>query len=125
MKTKFAAIALVLASGLIAGTPALAERVDADIGFGNFSSPQVGSSLTREQVMAELARAHRTGEHQSIRMNGRDGDTFAPVLLSTMPATSSLSREQVTTELARAHRTGEHQYVRMNGRDDDGTLPKL
>ena len=43
MKTKFTAIALILASGLIAGTSALAE-------------------VTREQVKAELAEAIRTGD---------------------------------------------------------------
>ena len=43
MKTKFAAAALILASGLMAGTPAFA-------------------GTTREQVKAELAEAIRTGD---------------------------------------------------------------
>lgn len=125
MKNKFATIALVLASGLIAGTPALAERIDANTGFGNFSNQPIGSNATREQVAAELTRAHRTGEHQSIRMNGRDDDGTLPKLQASRSAPSSLTREQVMAELARAHRTGEHQSIRRNGRDDDGTQPKL
>ena len=82
MKNKFAAIALVLASGLSAGTPALAEysRTDVNIGFGDFSTQQVPSSFTREQVTAELASAHRTGEHKVIRMIGRDADGALPKL---------------------------------------------
>ncbi|NDP38068.1 MAG: DUF4148 domain-containing protein [Rhodoferax sp.] len=124
MKNRFATIALILASGLIAGTPALAEysRTDDNIGFGNFSNQQIGSSVTREQVTAELMRAHRTGEHQSVRMMGRDDDGE---IQASSPEPSSVTRKQVTAELMRAHRTGEHQSVRMMGRDDDGTLPKL
>lgn len=127
MKNKFAAIALVLASGLVAGTSAFAEssRTDDNIGFGDFSTQQVPSSVTREQVTAELARAHRAGDHQVVRMNGRDDDRSVPELQSTMSAPSSVTREQVTAELARAHRTGEHKINRMMGRDDDGAMPKL
>lgn len=125
MKNKFATIALVLASGLIAGTPALAERIDANTGFGDFSNQATGSNATREQVAAELMRAHRTGEHQIVRMNGRDADGTLPKLQASRPAPSSVAREQVTSELASAHRTGEHKVIRMNGRDADGALPKL
>ena len=125
MKNKFATMALVLASGLIAGTPALAERIDANTGFGNFSNQPIGSNATREQVAAELVRAHRADEHQIVRMNARDADGTLPKLQESRPAPSSVTREQVTAELARAHRTGEHKVIRRNGRDDDGTLLKL
>ena len=125
MKNKFATMALVLASGLIAGTPALAERVDANIGSGNSSNQPIGSSATRQQVAAELVRAHGTGEHEIVRMNARDADGTLPKLQASKPAPSSLTRAQVTAELIRAHRTGEHKVIRMNGRDDDGTLSKV
>lgn len=125
MKNKFATMALVLASGLIAGTSALAERIDPNTGFGNFSNQPIGSNATREQVTAELMRAHRSGEHKVIRRNGRDDDGTLPKFEASSPASSSVTREQVTAELMRAHRTGEHKVIRRNGRDDDGTQPKL
>src|SRR5512133_3242989 len=127
MKNKFATMALVLASGLIAGTPALAEysRTDDNIGIGNFSNQPIGSNATREQVAAELMRAHRTGEHQIVRMNARDADGTLPKLQASRPAPSSVTRAQVTAELMRAHRTGEHKVMRMNGRDADGALAKF
>lgn len=52
MKTKFAATALILASGLIASIPTFA-------------------GVTREQVKAELAEAIRTGDLMADGESGR------------------------------------------------------
>ena len=88
MNNKFAAIALVLASGLIAGTPALA-------------------GVTREQVKAELAEAIRTGDmpaygEQSLKLN-----ELYPHLYPAKQVQASLTREQVKAQLAEAVRTGD------------------
>ena len=88
MKTKFTAIALILASGLIAGTPAFA-------------------GATREQVKAELAAAVRTGD---IMAGGESGLKLNELYPSRYPAKqvqSSVTREQVKAELAEAIRTGD------------------
>ena len=55
MKVKFTAIALILASGLIAGTS-----------FAAVSREQVQAGLTRVQVKAELAEALRTGDFMVV-----------------------------------------------------------
>ncbi len=89
MKTKFAAIALVLASGLIAGTPALA-------------------GVTRAQVKAELAEAIRTGDIAAPGdEQGRKLNELNPSRYPAKLAQASLTREQVKTELAEAIRTGD------------------
>ena len=87
MKSKLTAIALILASGLVAGTPALAE-------------------VTREQVRAELAEAVRSGD---ILANGESSLKLNELYPSRYPAKqmqAGLTREQVRAELAEAVRSG-------------------
>lgn len=88
MKTKFAAITLVLASGLIAGTPALAD-------------------VTREQVKAELAQAIRTGDMPAYGEQSRKLNELYPNLYPAKQVQAGLTREQVKAELAEAVRTGD------------------
>jgi hypothetical protein len=88
MKTKFAAITLVLASGLIAGTPALAD-------------------VTREQVKTELAQAIRTGNMLASGEQSRKLNELYPSRYPAKQVQASLSREQVKAELAEAIRTGD------------------
>jgi hypothetical protein len=88
MKTKFAASALILASGLIAGTPAFA-------------------GLTREQVKAEFAEAVRTGEVMADGESGLKLNELYPNRYPAKPVPSRLTREQVKAEFAEAVRTGE------------------
>ena len=88
MKTKFTAVALILASGLIAGTSALAE-------------------VTRQQVKAELAEAVRTGDimaggESSLKLNELYSNSHP-----TGQVQAGLTREQVKAELAEATRTGD------------------
>jgi len=88
MQTKFAATALILATGLIAGTPALA-------------------GIAREQVKAELTEAIRTGD---MPAPGNRGLMLNEVYPSRYPAKQvqpGLTREQVKAELAQVIRTGD------------------
>ncbi|MEO8121080.1 MAG: DUF4148 domain-containing protein [Rhodoferax sp.] len=96
MKIKFAATALILASGMIAGTPAFAD-------------------VTREQVTAELAEAVRTGD---IVADGESGLKLNELYPSRYPAKlvqAGLTREQVKAELAEAVRTGDIVAAGDNG----------
>ena len=89
MKTKFAATALILASGLLMGSQSFAE-------------------VTREQVKAELAAAVGSG---AVMANGETGAKFNEVFPSRYAASqaqSKLTREQVKAELAQALRTGDY-----------------
>lgn len=132
MKTKFAAITLVLASGLIAGTPALAdvarEQVKTELAeairTGDMLAPgnrglrlnelypsrypakQVQASLTREQVKAELAQAIRSGDMLASGEQSRKLNELYPSLYPAKQVQATLTREQVKAELAEAIRTG-------------------
>ena len=88
MKNKFATIAVVLASGLIAATPALAD-------------------LTREQVKAELAEAIRTGDMPAYGEQILNLNELYPQRYPAKPVQASFTREQVKAELAEAIRTGD------------------
>ena len=136
MKNKFAAIALILASGLIAGTPALAgvtrEQVKAELAEAirtgdiavagdrqgrklnelypsRYPVKQVQAGLTREQVKAELAQAIRTGD---IAVAGdrqsRELNELYPNRYPAKQVQASLTREQVKAELAQAIRSGDY-----------------
>ncbi|OHC71972.1 MAG: hypothetical protein A3H24_03795 [Rhodoferax sp. RIFCSPLOWO2_12_FULL_60_11] len=74
MKNKFATITLVLASGLIAGTSALA-------------------GVTREQVKAELAEAIRTGDMPAHGEESRKLNELYPHLYPAKQAQASPARE--------------------------------
>ena len=89
MKTKFTAIALVLASGLISGASAFAE-------------------VTREQVKAELIDAIRTGDIMAGGEIGLKLNELHPNSYPVMQTQSGFTREQVKAELARAIRTGDY-----------------
>src|SRR5450830_1806845 len=87
MKTKFTAIALVLASALIGST--------------SFAG------VSREQVQAELAQAIRSGD---ITANGEVGLKLNELYPNRYPAKqvqAGLTRDQVNAELAEAIRTGD------------------
>src|SRR5450830_1618650 len=88
MKTKFAATALILATGLIAGTPALA-------------------GVAREQVKAELAQAIRTGDMPAVGHRGLKLNELYPSRYPAKQVQASLTPEQVKAELAEAIRTGD------------------
>ena len=106
MKTKFAAIALVLASGLIAGTPALA-------------------GVTREQVKAELAEAIRTGDMAaSGDRQGRKLNELYPSRYPAKQVQASLTREQVKAELAQAIRSGD-DMISDNGQKCNEAHPSM
>ena len=87
MKTKFAATALILASGLIAGTSALAD-------------------VTREQVKAELAAAVRTGDIMAGGESSLKLNELYPNRYPARQVQAGFTREQVKAELAEAIRTG-------------------
>src|SRR5450830_231186 len=89
MKLKFAATALILASGLIAGTPSFA-------------------GVTREQVKAELAAAVRTGDIMAGGESGLKLNELYPDRYPAKQVQSSVTREQVKAELAEAIRTGDY-----------------
>jgi len=140
MKTKFAATALILASGLIAGTPAfagvtreqvrfeLAEAVrtgdiiaDGERGLklnelypNRYPAKQVQSSVTREQVKAELVEAIRTGDIMAGGEHGGKLNELYPNSYPVKQVQSSVTREQVNAELAEAIRTGDFM-VEDNG----------
>ena len=88
MKTKFAATALILASGLIAGTPAFA-------------------GVTREQVKVELAEAVRTGDIIADGERGLKLNELYPNRYPAKQVQAGITREQVKAELAEAIRTGD------------------
>ncbi|MDO8767839.1 MAG: DUF4148 domain-containing protein [Burkholderiaceae bacterium] len=117
MKTKFAATALILASGLIAGTPAFAEssRTDDIFAIGAVPTQQVQSAVTRTQVRAEFVRAHRTGEHQMTRTS-RDEGLLTAVPLSGKQMQSGVTRAQVKAELQKTVSTGDTELI-ISGRD--------
>ena len=81
MKTKFAATALILASGLIAGTSFAADN----------------GALTREQVRAAYLQARAEGTLPQAD-NGQ--------VIYVKPAHNSLTREAVTAEYLAARKAG-------------------
>ena len=81
MKTKFAATALILASGLIAGTSFAADS----------------GALTREQVRAEYFQARAEGSLPPVGERQLNNVKSAP---------STLSREAVMAEYFAAEKTG-------------------
>ena len=96
MKTKFTAIAFILASGLIAGTSAFA-------------------GATREQVKAELAQAIRSGDIMSNGQSGLKLNELYPSRYPTQQVQAGVTREQVKAELALALRTGDYMVGGENG----------
>ena len=133
MKTKFAATALIIASGLIAATPSFAgvtsEQVRAELTAavrsgdimasgelsgklnelfpGRYPAKQVPVSVTREQVQAELATAARNGD---IMANGEISAKLNALYPDRYPAQqvqAGVTREQVRAELTEAIRTGD------------------
>ena len=132
MNTKFTSIALILATGLLAGTQALAgvtrEQVQAELAqairTGDMPAPgdqglklnalyperypakQVQTSLTREQVQAELAQAIRTGDMPAPGDQGLKLNALYPERYPAKQVQASLTREQVQAELAQAMRDG-------------------
>lgn len=93
MTTKLTACALILASGILGTTPALAQGI---------SSPV---KLTRAQVQAELVEAIRTGDMPSGReRTDLKLNELYPSRYPMKSAQTSLTREQVAAELGSANR---------------------
>ncbi len=88
MTTKLTAIALVLASSLIAST--------------SFAD------VTREQVRVELAAAIRTGDILAGGDSGLKLNEMYPERYPSKQARAGLTREQVQAELTEAIRTGDN-----------------
>ena len=105
MKTKFAAITLVLASGLIVGTPAFA-------------------GVTREQVKAELVEAIRTGDMLAPGNRGLRLNEVYPSRYPAKQVQASLTREQVKAELAHAIRAGNFM-ISDNGQKCNEAHPSM
>lgn len=121
MKTKFAATALILASGLIAGTPSFAEssRTDDVYAIGAITAEHAQSGVTREQVKAELAQAVRTGDIIDVRVGGEilvKRNELYPNRYPTKEVQSSVTREQVKAELGEAVRNGEIRVAKGSDR---------
>ncbi len=132
MKTPFAATAVIIASALIASSPAFAqltrEQVQAEFAAavlsgdvetgqrslkrnelnpGRYPARQVQSAITREQVKAELVEAVRTGDiapgERSLKLN-----ELYPSRYPAKQVRSSITREQVMAERESALRTGNY-----------------
>ncbi len=126
MKTKFAATALIVASGLLVSSMALAgDRSVQNRTARSYAASYtqrnaatatgVASGLTRDQVKAELAEAIRTG---NIVANGESGlklNELYPSLYPTKPQQASLTREQVKAELSAALKSGDYFLNGENG----------
>jgi Domain of unknown function (DUF4148) len=72
-----------------------------------YPAKQVQSTLTREQVKAELAEAQRTGD-MVVGESGRKLNEISPDRYPITRAQSTLTREQVKAELAEALRSGNY-----------------
>ncbi len=132
MNSKLTTIALILATGMLAGTQALAgvtrEQVQAELAqairSGDMPAPgdrgqklnelypnrypakQVQASLSREQIKAELAQAIRAGEMPALGDRGQKLNELYPNRYPAKQVQASLTREQVKAELAQAIRDG-------------------
>lgn len=87
MNSKLKTIALILATGLLASTQALA-------------------GVTRDQVQAELAQAIRTGDMPAPGDQGRMLNEVYPNRYPAKQVQAGLTREQVKAELAQAIQDG-------------------
>jgi ribosomal protein L30E len=106
MKTQYTAIALILASSLIAGTSFAGD------GRGQFKpvrAQAVSSAkiVASDPVAAELAEAIRTGDISVGGEFDRKLDELYPSRYPAKQMQAGLTREQVKTELAQAIRTGD------------------
>lgn len=87
MNTKFTSVALILATGLLAGTQALA-------------------GVTREQVQAELAQAIRAGDIPVLNDQGLKPNELYPDRFPAKQAQASVTRKQVQEDMSKAMRDG-------------------
>jgi lambda repressor-like predicted transcriptional regulator len=133
MNTKFVKAALIVATGLLTGTYALADtsrdQVQAEltqaIRSGDMIAPgdrgqklnelypnrypakQAKSSLSRDQVQAELAQAIRAGDTLAPGDRGQKLNVLYPSRYPTKKVLAGLTRAQVKAELAQAVRAGD------------------
>lgn len=133
MKTRFAATAWIIASGLIVGSPAFAEasfeqvKLELTTAVRNgdilakgesglklnelyparYPAKQVQASATRAQVSAELAAAARTGDIVAAGETGAKLNVLHPGLYPARQAPPTVSRQQVKSELADAIHSGD------------------
>ena len=105
MNTKFTAIALILATGLLAGTQALA-------------------GVTREQVQSELAQAIRTGDIPALNDQGLKPNELYPNRFPAKQAQERLTREQVQADLNKAVRDGNFM-ITDNGQQCNEVHPDM
>ncbi|MEI8031377.1 MAG: DUF4148 domain-containing protein [Comamonadaceae bacterium] len=110
MKTQYTAIALILASSLIAGTSFAGD------GRGQFKpvrAKTVSSAkiVASNPVAAELAEAIRTGDMMAIGQSGLKLNELYPSRYPAKQMQAGFTREQVKAELAEAIRTGDNFVV--------------
>ncbi len=101
MKTKFAATALILATGLIAGTSFAATSPNSDASFYDFAA--IPSTLTREAVQSEYLAARKNGTLP------KQSATAAVALMSghsDAATPSTVTREAVQSEYLAARKNG-------------------
>ena len=85
----------------------------AALSVGSAFAAQPGTSITRQQVLAELADAQRTGD--IVEVHGSTIKKLNELHPASYPAKAEqpgLTRAQVLAELAEAQRTGEIVVVR-------------
>ena len=78
----------------------------ATLSAGSAFAAEPATSVTRAQVLAELAEAQRTGNIMDAQ-SGKMLNELHPNLYPAKAATPGLTREQVLAELAEAKRTGD------------------
>ncbi len=94
---------IAIAMGSLFALPAFA---DGEIGFDFRTRVAPESTLTRDQVRAELVAAYRAG---TLVVNGETGKTAREMFPNLYPAPTVLagkSREQVRAELVAAYHAG-------------------
>ncbi len=104
----------------------LAALAAATLLAGSALAADASGPLTREQVRAQLAEAHRTGDivvdvDTGLKLNQQYPDLFP----KRAAAASTVSREQVRAELARASSRGEMVVDVDTGRTARQTWPDL
>jgi hypothetical protein len=107
MKTQFTAIALILASSLIAGT-SFAGDSHAQVKPVRAQTVSRGGIVANDQAGSEFAQARRTGDIVANWQTGLKLNELYPNRYPAKQMQAGLTREQVKTELAQAIRTGDN-----------------
>lgn len=111
MKTSYAAIITLALSTLAAGY-ANAEYVHNDV---NTKATVTTPGKTRDQVLAELAEAQRTGDIYAYGDSGKKLNELRPDLYPAKAVQQGKTRAQVQAELIQAQRSGEFSPSQIHG----------